>query len=124
MSSSGIHTTDNYQENAMPIWRTADVNTQPALNLVNWRVMQLGKSRHFVGYCPENEEGRVSTAIVAFDPATRQGMTASGRIYVLRGSAGFDADADYVWAIWRARFGAGLDALDVSGEYAPEHITH
>ncbi|MEK8088732.1 hypothetical protein [Thermithiobacillus plumbiphilus] len=108
----------------MPIWRTADVNTQPALNLVNWRVMQLGKSRHFVGYCPENHEGRVSTAIIAFDPATRQGVTASGRIYVLRGPSGFDTDADYVWALWRAQFGAGLEALDVSGEYAPEHTSH
>lgn len=108
----------------MPIWRAADVNTQPDLNLVNWRVMQLGDIRHFVGYCPENREGRVSTAIKAFDPVTRQGITASGRVYALRGPAGFDADADYVWTIWLARFGSGLEVRDVSGEYAPEHTSH
>ncbi len=50
----------------MPIWKTPGVNVQPSLAIIRWRVLEItegeGKgSRHIVGYCVNNYEGRVST---------------------------------------------------------------
>jgi hypothetical protein len=65
----------------MPIWTTRPVDAQPSLTLVRWRIFQSERNElHFVGYCPENYEGRVSSAIQNFDPVTQRGVTQSGRI--------------------------------------------
>lgn len=86
----------------MPIWKVDDVVSQPELILVNWSIYETEKlERHFVGYSPENREGRVSSAIMNFDQATLRGVTRSGRIYELVGMPGFDADAEYVWNRWQ-----------------------
>lgn len=85
----------------MSVWLTIPVTRQPSLTLRNWSVYQLpdGK-RHFVGYCIENFEGRVSSEIKAFDPNTLRGTTATGRVYQLQGSPGLNSDAQYVWNAW------------------------
>lgn len=85
----------------MSIWNVQSVAEQPSVTLVNWQIFQteLGE-RHFVGYCQENHEGRVSSAIQSFDPATRRGVTKSGRVYELIDEPGQDLDALYVWGVW------------------------
>jgi len=104
----------------MPIWRTTPVTKQPSITLIRWCVFELEDGdRHFVGYCPENREGRVSSRIAEFDPATMQGVTRSGRVYRLLGPSGYDADAAYVWNCWKAGYkieGERDVSADVSAE--------
>lgn len=86
----------------MPIWNIDDIAAQPELSLVRWRIYETEKlERRFVGYCPTNREGRVSSAIKTFDAATLRGVTRSGRTYELLGTPDFDADAQYVWNRWQ-----------------------
>ncbi|NOV23397.1 hypothetical protein E5S69_07565 [Cupriavidus necator] len=101
----------------MPIWSVATVDEQPDITLRRWRVYEteLGE-HHFVGYCVENESGRVSSAIVSFDAKSRAGITRSGRRYVLYGEPSFDGDALHVWSFWAASNGV-TETKDVSGEY-------
>lgn len=100
------------------IWRTQPVTDQPSLTLESWSVRQLpGGDRHFVGWCIENGEGRVSSAITEFDAQTRRGRTGSGRVYQLAGPPGRDPDADYVWRRW-LEINELTEWVDVSGELA------
>jgi len=89
----------------MSIWRTIPVTAQPALTLQDWSVIELpdGK-RHFVGYCVENCEGRVSSTIVSVDPRKLCGSTATGRVYRLAGEPGYSSDAEYVLRSWLAMY--------------------
>jgi hypothetical protein len=83
------------------IWTTAPVAEQPELTLESWSVRQLPSGdRHFVGWCCENAEGRVSTVVTEFDAQTMRGRTDSGRVYQLAGPPGSDTDAEYVWRRW------------------------
>ena len=98
----------------MAIWKATSVMQTPQLKLVRWRVYE-GEdgARHFVGYNITEGEGRVSSAVTSFDPATRRGVTASGRVYALVGPAGYDADAEYVWRGWlTVNVGAYHDVTD------------
>lgn len=103
------------------IWRTPGVGDQPVINLIRWRVLeatcgQHKGERHLVGYCPENFEGRVSTAIMSFDATTMQIATKSGRAYQLLGGSGYDSDGEYVWRKWSMVNGV-TDYRDVSFEF-------
>lgn len=90
----------------MPIWRVAPVNEQPEIVLWGWTVYEVqsafedGPTRHFVGYNVYDREGRTSTKIVEFDPVTKRGVTASGRVYQLEGEPGYNSDAYYVFNMW------------------------
>jgi hypothetical protein len=96
------------------LWATAHVSQQPELTLQAWSVRQLADGeRHFVGWCRENHEGRVSSAVVEFDPSTTRGRTKTGRVYELSGRPGFDGDAEYVWQNW----------LRINGESAWTDVT-
>jgi len=89
------------------VWKVAPVKEQPSLTLVHWSILEIeAGTRHLSGYCLENREGRASTAIVKFDPATMRCDTQSGRVYQLQGGPGEDADAEYVWTCWAAVNGA------------------
>ncbi len=73
-----------------------------------WCIRQTDSgTRHFVGYDIVNGDGRVSTPVVDFDPATGTGVTSSGSCYQLVGRAGQNRDAEYVWALatraWNVR---------------------
>ncbi len=101
----------------MPTWASRDVAAQPRVWLTSWRVLETDYgTRHFIGHSVEDNIGRVSTPISAFDLATRMGKTMNGREYKLLGPPGLDDEAVYVWEhysrIWR--FAA---AKDVSEEY-------
>ncbi|PLP96648.1 hypothetical protein CYJ10_31030 [Cupriavidus pauculus] len=66
-----------------------------------------------------SNSGRVSSAIEAFDHATRTGTTRSGRRYVLMGEPGEDPDGMHTWAVW-ARVNDVREETDVSSDYLPE----
>ncbi len=85
----------------MPIWKVLAVTEQPSITLVRWRIFETNREEHhFVGYCDENLEGRISSAIQGFDPSTGRGVTASSRVYQLEEPAGYDEDALYTWELW------------------------
>jgi hypothetical protein len=100
------------------------VEIEPDAKLSQWRVYELeipllkGVTRHFVGYNHVTGEGRVSSPIVSWDPATRQGITRSGRRYELLGPPGVNAESEYVFAAWlRSNQASKLARVDVSSEY-------
>lgn len=85
----------------MPVWAVNNVQRQPSVSLLEWQVMQVENGdHHFVGYCPENREGRVSSAVVTFDVQKLRGVTRSGRVYQLVGRPGLNVDAEYIWQVW------------------------
>lgn len=89
----------------MALWLTIPIDQQPSLTLSDWQVIELHDGeRHFVGYCVENCEGRVSSPIKSFDPATLRGSTATGRVYQLKGAPGLSSDALYVLDNWLAMY--------------------
>lgn len=102
----------------MSVHSVASVSEQPQLTLERWRVYETSKGeRHFVGYCIETREGRVTTAILSFDIGARIGVTASGRRYRLSGWPCFDSDAELVWSHLASQ---GVSKTnDVSMEYLP-----
>jgi hypothetical protein len=107
----------------MPVWRTQPVEEQGSLTLRSWKIVELPDGdRHLVGYCVENLEGRVSSAVRTFDPQALRGVTGTGRVYTLRGRPGVNADAEYVWNRW-----LGLNAqsvwIDVTASVWHEHIS-
>lgn len=105
---------------ARTIWETPPVSDQPSITLVRWSVMETDTGeRHFVGFNIEDREGRVSTAIRSFDPATACGVTMSGRIYRLIGPTGYDPDGEWVWALWA--YSQKQRWRDVSTEFQTEH---
>jgi hypothetical protein len=96
------------------LWKTPGVSEEPEIRVVRWRIIEITDGarqgeRHVVGFNELFKEGRVSTPIINVDLPTRRCFTASGRIYHLDGPAGFDRDAQYVWAWW-------VDANAVSAE--------
>lgn len=87
------------------IWRPASVTQEPETVLTSWRVMEVELetgseeyTTHFVGWA--SYEGRVCSPVKNYDPSTRRGVTSSGRVYELRGGAGMNSDAMYVWSRW------------------------
>lgn len=105
------------------IWATPGVAMQPYIVLSRWRVLEIVDGhqrgdRHLVGFNVEDQEGRVSTTLLAFDPQKMEAKTTSGRIYRLKGQPGFDPDGDYVWQSW-ARVNMVSAIRDVSSEYGP-----
>ncbi|AVK72178.1 hypothetical protein BJN34_0025 [Cupriavidus necator] len=106
----------------MSVYSVAPVSEHPQLTLERWRVYETANGeRHFVGYCVETHEGRVTTSILSFDICAQIGMTASGRRYQLSGWPCFDGDAELVWSHLASQ---GVSKTkDVSLEYLPrEHV--
>jgi hypothetical protein len=108
----------------MALYRSKPVEERPEILLSRWSIRETNSGeRHFVGHDVLYCDGRVSTAIKTFDPGTRIGKTASGRIYKLDGRAGTDPDAEYVWgrvlALWEIE-----DWRDVTAELVPDWRSH
>jgi hypothetical protein len=82
----------------MPIWSVATVREQPSLTLVRWEVFRVVETDnyHLCGWCVENGEGRVSTAIDVLDRERMVARTHSGRTYELRGESTPDQDAHWM----------------------------
>ena len=95
----------------------AAVDAQPLLTLERWRVYETNRGdRHFVGYCVETHDGRVTTAILSFNASTKTGVTTSGRRYLLKGWPCFDSDAEHVWSFYTSQ-NEITETRDVSLEY-------
>jgi hypothetical protein len=89
------------EEKVMSLWSTRPVSEQAALTLSDWRVMQLPDGEiHLVGYCVENNEGRVSSPVTNLERKTLRANTSTGRLYILSNGPGFHPDALYVWDQW------------------------
>jgi hypothetical protein len=86
----------------MPVWNVLPISVEPAIDLLQWRVMVIvpDGTFHFVGQNAATDRGRVSSPIQEFDASTGQGRTRSGRIYRLVDGSGFAGVAEYVWAVW------------------------
>lgn len=86
------------------VWATRPVSEVPSITLAYWAVFELSDGdRHFAGCnITEGGTGRASSKIVTFDKETMRGVTASGRVYELRGEPGLEGDGSYVWSRWCA----------------------
>ena len=85
----------------MPVWRPTDVDATPELVVRSWMLIRTETAHtHVVGFNVTEGEGRVSSPLATFDPATRIGITQSGRRYVLVGGPGCNVDAQYTFATW------------------------
>lgn len=99
----------------MSFWLTKPVSEEPEIRLVHWAIFELPDGdRHFAG-CADSGGGRVSSKVVSFDPATRRGVTRTGRVYELGGAPGLDWDGMYVWEGWK-RVNRVESAVDVSDQ--------
>lgn len=100
------------------IWAVRHIKDQPSLVLTDWAIFEVKmahssvRTRHFAGYNVADREGRASSAIVSFDPATMRGVTESGRMYQLRGRPGLEGDGAHVWAHW-LDLAAATDVVEV-----------
>lgn len=107
----------------MSIWKIASIHEEPTVVLHDWCVYEVdgvyeSSSRHFVGTKTGDWSGRVSSRIEMFDAAALRGVTASGRVYQLKGPRGYSSDGDYVWSAY-CRINGARDCRDVSDELVP-----
>ncbi len=103
----------------MSVWDVSPIEDEPETVLHRWHVFETpAGSRHFCGYVESLREGRVSTAVKQFDPATMTGRTASGRVYSLEGPGGFHPDALYVRSAWLRLNGLGPEVEVVEDLHA------
>ncbi|OOG58054.1 hypothetical protein [Polaromonas sp. C04] len=105
--------------NIPEVWPIADISMRPSVTLSDWQAFEVqmrgaaSRTRHFVGYCLEDRAGQVSSAVQEFDARTMRGIANSGRVYVLRGKAGRNADAESAWRHW-VRLNGATDLEDIS----------
>lgn len=103
------------------IWRPSSVATEPVTSLHSWAIMKVrmkGEPKdtyHLVGHT--GYEGRVCSALTAFNPETMTGITSSGRQYILSGSRGKDRDAEYVWGKFKK-----INEVETEEEVSPEDL--
>jgi hypothetical protein len=91
---------------------------EPQIDLLEWRVMEKVPEGtvHFVGLNAATFVGGISTEIVEYDVVTREARSRSGRVYRLRGPAGFDGVSEYMWAAWCSHNHI-LEYLDLTDQY-------
>jgi hypothetical protein len=84
----------------------------------SWQVSELAHGGRFAwGFDEQAREGRTSSLLSEFDPATACLRSVSGRQYQLLGDPGIDPDAEYVWRSWLTLRGLTVsDARSVSDE--------
>ncbi|GAB2600815.1 hypothetical protein GCM10027034_37480 [Ramlibacter solisilvae] len=97
--ASAEERTDEALRSTPTVHRVAPVNEAPLARLVDWQISELNVngSRHVWGYDLMTREGRASSMLAEFDPATASLISATGRRYELVSRPGFDADAEFVW---------------------------
>lgn len=105
----------------MPVWSIEPVGARPSVSLRSWRAYEVPLNGpeapwtlHVVGYSLEDESGQVSSAIQAFDPESACCRSRSGRVYLLMGAHGSNADAEYTWQRWK-EVASLVEDRDVSG---------
>ncbi|MBI3568126.1 MAG: hypothetical protein HY084_07995 [Gemmatimonadetes bacterium] len=90
-------------------WPVPPVSDEPCIRLRDWFIVRRPDTGalHLAGRNISEGEGRMSSAITGFDPESRRAVTASGRVYVLVGPPGRDADGVWVADMWLRRRGLG-----------------
>ena len=104
------------------LYKVDSVEAQPRTPLRRWRIFSVlqvngARSRHLVGYAPDEGAGRVTTSLVTLDMSRREARTRSGRVYVLEGEPGFDDDGQWIWDNW-LRVRSIKHVLDVTRAWA------
>ena len=98
------------------VWQARPLSERPVIELERWQVMQLPNGdRHFIGWNMTEGEGRASSTIVEFDPATCRGRTAAARVYVLYGRTAPDREGAHCWRRWM-RVSGVAECVEVSDE--------
>lgn len=83
---------------------------------MDWRVFEVqleeqeAHTFHIVGYAWRYREGRVTSAIQAFDMQRMTAVTMTGRVYELQGEPGYRKAAEFVWQEWLGGSGAQVVA--------------
>lgn len=96
---------------ATSTWAPRPVDEEPSYVLIRWRLIALQGSLRLLGYNLTNREGRLSSGVVDLDVCTRQARTLSGRLYVLTGPPGWDADGEWVLERWLQRQGVSSEEV-------------
>ena len=87
-------------------WRAPPVSDEPEVQLIDWDIKKdAAGNGYFVGTRANDGLGRVSTAIVEFDPERGRGRTQSGRVYELIGPGGYSSNGEYVWSLYKVANG-------------------
>ncbi len=101
--------------------KAAASKNSASVSLHQWRVVEIttrncARSRHMWGHDVASNQGRASTAIMTFDPATMTATTRSGRNYVLAGLPGDSPLGKAAWEKWCGDHEVVAES-DVTGEY-------
>jgi hypothetical protein len=106
----------------MTVWSVTDDPADEPTILTDWALFELPNgARHIAGCVPYPREGRVTSTVVEFNIATLRAVTESGRVYQLRRRGyGLNLDAEYVWNIWRHRYGV-TTVRNLTREVIAEH---
>ena len=88
-------------------YKPSSVAIEACVPISNWSIRQVIGIRaneettdHLVGFNNNSYDGRVSSAIISFDPIRAICTTQSGRLYHLVGDPGYSSDGEYVWNRW------------------------
>lgn len=89
------------------IYKPSPVSVESCIPMSNWSIRQVKGIKegeettdHLVGFNNNSYNGRVSSAIISFDPIKAICITQSGRAYHLLGDPGYSSDGEYVWGRW------------------------
>lgn len=110
----------------MPIFNipvlSSDQNSEETMIL--WAVYEISdrgnKYRHLVGYVPDRQTGRVTSAIKHFDKNSMRLKTESGRVYKLDGEPALKDEMRPVWTEWKNKYHVDND-IDVTHQYITAH---
>lgn len=84
----------------MPNWNVSALSSEPEVFLSRWRVFETDDGlQRLVGY-DSVDHGRVSSALVTFNPKTMHVLSSDGLTYRLLGEPGSFWDVIDTWDIW------------------------
>ena len=90
----------------MSFWTPHQATAYERLIIARWRAWEVqvplydAPSWHLVGYLVEARKGKVSSALASVHATTDEVTTKTGKIYLLEGASGIDAEASQVWEAW------------------------
>jgi hypothetical protein len=105
----------------MIVFPFADAPTSPKQELVRWRAWEVqvpnydAPSWHLVGFLSWDGCAKVSSALAQVNRAGTEARSKTGRIYLLAGGPGFDANAERLWLSWQRQHGVAV-LRDVTAE--------
>jgi hypothetical protein len=110
----------------MPVFNipTLSSESNSEETMILWSVYEISdggnKYRHLVGYVPDRQTGRVTSAIQHFDKNSMRLKTESGRVYRLDGEPALKEEMRPVWTEWKNKYNIDND-IDVTHQYLTAH---